>query len=378
MNNDIALEKIKKYLDDSTVFFDPDKETYNILKSCTTEEIQAEEILNNLNKIGEIKEYPEFLQKFFDKAFKALEYLEEKDKEIEDIMKELEKEHEILKEELKKRGIEYKDELNPMEKYKEQTYNEKKDNISDLKDDLDKLKDKNYILKNNEKELGKAFDEELTEEIEAKEFENSKHNDEMEKINENAQNNKKQLVNPTLEDFKNHYEFMEENQTDLSRLNIEVEYKDDSTVEVKIGYKGTEVDETKQQIICNYDSNQLEYFDNEIMPYLVEKHVIESGGIKNKEENAEKETLDTVNANDEAMLIIGTAAGAAYAKKEIDENIITYVDNPEKEVKDKGIAKQIRREFYNNNGTENKGSFIIIFIALLTLITLIVFILIKK
>lgn len=378
MSNDIALGTIKKYLDESAFFFDPDKETYKILKSCTTEEAQPEEILDNLTKIGEMKEYPEFLQKFFDKTFKALEYLEEKDKEIEGIMKEIEIEHETLKEELKKRGIEYNDELNPMEKYKDQTYNEKRDSISDLKEDLNTLKDKNYILKNNEKELGKAFDEELVEKIESKEYENSEHNQEMEKINEMAENNKKELINPTLQDFRNYYEFMEENQTDLSRLDIQVEYKDDSSVEVKIGFKGTEVDESKQQIICNYDSNQLEYFDKEIMPYLVDKHVIESGGIKGKEEDAEKETLDTTNVNDETMLIMGATAGAAYAKNIIDENIVTYVDNPEKEVKDKGIARKLKRDIENNSGLENKGTFVIIFVSLLTLITLIVFLLIKK
>lgn len=83
-NKDIELEKIKKYLDDSSCFFDSDKETYKILKSCTDKEMQAEQVLDNLIKIGGIKEYPEFLKSFYDKTFKALEHLQEKDKEIED------------------------------------------------------------------------------------------------------------------------------------------------------------------------------------------------------------------------------------------------------------------------------------------------------
>lgn len=375
MSYDIELEKIKKYLDDSTVFFDPEKETYKLLKECSAEESTARDMLEKLSKIGEIKDYPEFLRNFYDKSFKALEYLEAKDKEIENIMEELDKEHEILKDELKKRNIEYNGELNPKDKYVNQSYNEKKENIDELKDDLENLKDKNYALKNNEKNLGEAFDEDLVKEIEASEHEDATHNNEMEKINELADKNKIFFNNPTVNDFKNYYQNLEDNQTELSKLDVTIEYKNDSSVEVRIGYKGTEVNEQQSQVICTYDEKQMEYFNNEILPYLVEKHVIDSGGIKDKE--AEDDSVKSENVNGEALAIIGSMAAVSYAQHEMDENVVTYVDNPNKEVKDKGIARQIKRDFNNITGVENKGSLVILLMFILVVIVLVVFLLIR-
>ena len=344
-NSKDNVDTIKEYLMNIRVCFSPNQKTHSLLIECGNPKLNPDQMLDKLEQVGKLKEYDKDFEKFFDKTFQALECIERDGEDIDKIMKEVEREYRLIEKRIKK--------------------------ITD-KQDTERI-DKEAL-----------YEQILKGEVEQDDYENIVNKEETEeKINEAMQKNEKGIVNPTLDEFKDYYEFMEKNQTDSEKLDIQVEYKKDASVEVKIGYKGSENDEDKQQLVCNYDKDQLESFDEEVMPYLVEKHVIDSGGIKGKEYDEENKKTNSINVNGETMLIIGAGAGAAYAINEMDQNIITEEELEKVEEKqnlkeNKGIARQIKRDFYNNNGLENKGTFIIIFVSVLTLITLIVFMLIKK
>ena len=369
MNNNIDIRAIKKNLGEVSGLFDPNKPTYKILTECANDEnITSDELVKKLSTITDSKDYPMELRNYFYKTIKDLDYLNEKDKEIERLQNDIVKENDELMAEMKKRNVDYYEPLQFNNDYKNLTYNEKQEYIEKLKNDLENLKSKNLSLKENEKKLGEEFSEELIQKTESNDLQESQMDEKMEKINKEALETKF-LANPPLDELKRNYEFMKNYQTDNSKLNVEVNYKNDGNIEVSIGYKGTEVNEKYPLVSINY--TDIDYFNKEILPFLVNEHV--EDGVKDKDQTDEQ--IESENSYDETLSIAGNKDVVENTSQTIENHMNYYIDNKEKVNinKPKVLVRKLDNSAYSNSNV-----YIILFIVFLVIIIItVIFILFK-
>ena len=362
--NNIDIRAIKRNLREISGFFDPNKPTYQIITECANDEnITAKDLIEKLGTITDSSEYPMELRDYFYKTMKDLEHLKEKDKEIEQLQIDIVKENNELMVEMKKRNVDYYEPLEFDENYKNLTYNEKQEYIEKLKKDLENFKNKNMSLKENEKKLGEEFGEELTEKTESNDLQETQIDEKMEKINEDAVKTKF-LANPNIEELKRNYDFMKDYQTESSKLNVEVKYKDDGNIELNLGYKGYEVNEKYPLVSINY--TDMDYFNKEVLPFLVQEHV--EDGVKSKEQT--NEAIESENSYDETLSIEGNKEVVNNTSQTIENHMDYYIDNKNEVNLNK---PKIRVRELDNSAFSNYSVYVVFFVALLiiTIITVI-------
>lgn len=373
MNNNIDIRIIKKNMLEVSKLFDPSNETYQIINATASNpQSTTEDLLITFKKIGDLKEYPKELANYFYKTYNDLQALDELNKEIESLMNDINKENELLMEEFKKRNVEYQENFQFETDYDKMTYNEKKEYIEKLKEDLNTLKEKNKKIEESEKELGEKFDEKTLEEVNSPDLKESFHNEKMQQINEDAENNYKVYVNPTLDDVTTFYNYMQDNQTEESKLNVEIDFdsKGLGEVNVKIGYKGTEVNEAYPMLLLNY--TDVDQFQKEVLPFLIERHMVDSDEIKKRNEGTE---LNSENSFGETIQFKGNSEYISEISNDMDEQIQMYVDAPEQQNKNK---PKVRVRDLENSAYASYGLYIILGVSIITIIVLIVYLLIRN
>lgn len=323
MFNNISIEHIKKQLASVKELFDPSKESYRLLNNCISNNFTAYDMLGELNKIGNTNEYPMELQNFFIEKYKELTMLAEMDLLIKQTLDKITSKNRELEAELKKRNVFYNVNISYNKDFEQMTYIEKKEYLDRLDKDLLIFDEKLKAIK-KEKVSGDSFDEKLDEKLENKEMTSPNHNEEIHRIQEDSMKNIRVFTNPMLENVKNFLNYYKFNQRENSTLNLKIEYNTSSGVVLDIGYKGTEVNENDVLTRCVF--SDMNYFQSDIYPYLLEEHIID-GGIKGYD--IEKEQLKSVNLNDEGLEVIGSD-DVVKQTENILENQVTYVDSNER------------------------------------------------
>ncbi len=353
----IYLERIRRDLLLVSQYFDPAKSSYAILKSCSSSQ-DATTMLENLYKLGSTKDYPDSFRDFFQETENMLKALIEIDKKIENTQNQINEKYNELEKEFEKRGIKYDNEFYLDNNYKDLSYVQKKEYLEKLEKQLQKVDIALDDGIKKEKELGQKFNEKL------EEMTNSEDNNEKSKlqnIQKNAEDNYKIVSNPDEKFVTTLIEYFRSNQKEESKLNINIEYKGDS-VELNIGYKGKVVNEQDSLYKCVY--SDMDYFNKEIKPILIEEHILESETNSKLEdgkltsENELGESLEVTGNEDEAI--------------EIQQEINYYIDSKTKERKN--TNQKVRKLTPYNKAFSNITIFIIIFIILI--LTLLVILLI--
>ena len=242
--NNISIEIIKKQLEEVKQLFDPSKSSYQILNSCTANNMTAEEMLNQLKKLGDTKNYPQELRQFFYNRYQELEALSTLDQNIKENLEKLNQANQNLEQELKTRNVNYISPIKSNPDYLNMTYNDKKQYLSQILEETDKIKNQKIAV-NKEKLLGEKYDQTI---IEANSVDTNKQ--EINKIQKDAENNKVTYINPLLSDVRNYYNYFKTNQREKASLNVKVDYTNSNAIKVNIGYKGTEVSEKEPMIEC--------------------------------------------------------------------------------------------------------------------------------
>ena len=354
--NNASIENIKKALDNVKHLFDPSKSSYQILNNCTRENMTASDMLIELNKIGDTKDYPEELRKFFYNRYQELEALAKLDQEIKIREETISKLNQELSIEFQKRHEEYSVKIDFNKNYFSMNYNEKKEYLAKLNNDIETLKNQKRSL-NKEKTSGKEYDQELT----SKDIEYNK--EELNNIQEKANKNKITYVNPLINNVKNYYNYYQTNQKENSNLNVAIEYIDNNNIKLNIGYKGTEINENEPLIECIFSDPN--YFEAEIYPYLVHEHVVE-GGIKGY--NIKENKLKSENINDEHLEVKADPEKLNQTAFYLDQEIVR-----EDQVKENEINKPKVRKLVNEN--ERIGIANVLIITLFIIFALIIFLL---
>lgn len=204
-----------------------------------------------------------------------------------------------------------------------------------------------------EKEVGSSFSEGF------KEGEKSATN--IEKVDEEAQNNIKVIINPDIATVLNYLNFYYSNRKSDSNVSLKVEKEaGGSNRTLSVTYFGTEVSEKEPRV--NFHFNNSEYFDNEILPVVINTYANENVSLASVNENntyqnvAESgDTLEMTNMDSEKVL-------------ETDDYL-------EKEKKCKKGHALVRRD---NNSYGISNTFFIVLVVLIILIGVLTFILLRR
>ena len=363
--NNVSIENIKKSLEDVSKFFDPTKNAYSVIKACTLSEMTAEDMMFKLTKIGSTNNYPKELQDFFYNRFEELKLLAEKDKQITSLLGEIERKTRELENNFNKRNIVYNGSFINNDNYFKMTYNEKKDYIFKCNEEIKKLDNQLQAL-SLEKKSGESFDEKMNANDKNEDEFVLKNNEEIKRIQEESEKNIIYFNNPSARDVLNYLNDYRNNSQDNSRLNVKIEYQNDSSVKLNIGYKGIEVNEKYSMIECNFSDVSL--FNQEIYPILLEEHVID-GGIKGY--NVENNNLISENLNEEGLEIEGNSYMIGQTGRYLDSQQALVNDNVNK-LENKNVRVRKLENPYNSNAAKANG--IIVVISLMFMIALILLI----
>lgn len=363
--NNVSIGSIKKSLEEISKFFDPTKSTYSVIKSCIGDEMTAEEMLMQLLKIGNTNNYPIELQDFFYNRFEELKLLAEKDREILVYFQEIEKKNKQLDIEFKKRNIVYNGDFVTNFDYLNMTYNEKKEYIFKCKEEIKKLDNQLEAL-SFEKQSGESFNEKMNTDNQVKDEFVLKNNEETKRIQEESKKNIIYFNNPSVRDVLNYINDYRNNSQDDSRLNVKIEYQNDSSVRLNIGYKGVEVNEKYPMIECNFSDVNL--FNKEIYPVLLEEHVID-GGIKGY--NVENNNLTSENLNEEGLQIEGNSYMIGEAGRYLD-NQKALINKDVYKLENKNVRVRKLQKPYNSNAAIANG--MVVVISLMFMIALVLFV----
>ena len=344
MFNNISTEHIKKQLASVKELFDPNKESYRLLNNCISNDLNAYDMLGELNKIGNTGEYPMELQKFFIEKYKELTMLAEIDLLIKQTLDKITSKNRELEVELKKRNVFYDVNTSYNKDFEKMSYIEKKEYLDSLNKDLFQFDEKLIAIK-KEKKSGDSFDEKLEGKLENKEIASPNHDEEIRKMQEESMKNIRVFTNPMIENVKSFLNYYRSNQRENSTLNVKVEYNTSSGVVLDIGYKGTEVNENDVLTRCVF--SDMDYFQSDIYPYLIEEHIID-GGIKGYD--IEKDKLKSVNLNDESLEVIGSD-DTVNNTGNILENQVAYASSNERVNKNNKV--RVRKLDFDKMGKVN-------------------------
>lgn len=358
--NNISIDHIKKQLASVKELFDPNKESYTLLNNCISNNLSAYDMLEQLNKIGNTNEYPVELQNFFVEKYKELCMLAEVDLLIKQTLDKIYSKDRELEMEMNKRNVFYTGNISYNRDFEKMTYIEKKEYLYALNKDLLAFDDKLLAVK-KEKESGESFDENLNKKLENQEITGTKHNEEINKIQEESMKNVRLFTNPMLENVKSFFNYYKSNQSENNFLNVKVEYDASYGVVLDLGYKGTEVNESDVLTRCVF--SDMNYFQSEIYSYLLEEHIID-GGIKGY--NVEDNKLKSVNLNDENLEVVGSDDVIRQTADALDDQVV-YVDSNEKENKNNKV--RIRKNDFDKAGKVN----VLIIAILMVVVVFVVF-----
>lgn len=361
----VSVDYIKKRLNEVSSAFDPNLDTYKIIKGCVNNNFTSEKMMYELLKIGSTKNFPKEFQNFFYETFEELKLLVEKDKEIEFLLNKIEQKHHELQNEFLKRNLNYDVEFIRNNDFLNMTYEEKKDYIYVCQKELNKLEYQLSAL-SLDKKSGEKFDKKMEADSSRDNEIVFGNNEEVKEIQEKSEKNVIYFNNPSANDVLNYINDYRSNAQSNSRLNISVDYQSDGYVDLKIGYIGNEVNENYPMIKCNF--SDVNFFNDEVYSMLLEEHVID-GGIKGYQ--IENQNLKSENLNEEKMEVSGNT------------NVIlqtgVYLDNQKdmdydlsNERKNKKVMVRKLDNPYNSSVARANG--IVVVISLIFIIALLLFI----
>ena len=267
MFNNISLEKEKQALRDTFPYFNQDDEKemkiYKVFERCARENVEEKQMIAALQDLGDLNDYDIGIRNFVEARISELEYLQkqnqktndlneeketkEENKESEEI-KEIKEESKKIEENLQNRNIEYENDIKTINyeqddrQINQAYFEENKEEINEekeLKNDLELLKEQNKALE-KEKTTGEEFDKKIEEQTQSKYLNNSTHNEQMERIQKDAVNNKKIMDDNSLEAVHSYYSYYVNNQTDKSKMDVQINYDGNDKVEINFAHKGEE------------------------------------------------------------------------------------------------------------------------------------------
>lgn len=180
------------------------------------------------------------------------------------------------------------------------------------------------------------------------------------KIQEEVSKNVKVYSNPLIADVKSFVNFYRENQSDNSSFSIKIDCVDNSNIKLNIGYSGNQVNEKYPEIQCLFTNS--EYFQESVLPYLIQEHVID-GGIKGY--NIEENKVSSENLNGESLKIAGSESLIKQTEVELQNNV--YVDDMERKQENTKVRKL---EIPNKYGVSNFVGITILLVAVIVALIL--------
>lgn len=363
--NNLYLEKIRNNLKTVSKYFDPTKSSYAILMGCIKGRT-AEEMIKGLLTLGNNKDFPNEFREFFYNTYKMLDMLIVMDKEIINKQQKINENYEAIKNEFHDRKIDYNSSFKMNNDYEKMSYSQKKDYLEKLDKQL-KLVDnalQNGI--NKEKKSGQSFDENINDLSFAEETNTEK--GKVDAIQNNASSNVKIVVSPSANDVIGIINYYRENQNNDSKFFFNIDYSNNG-VTLDIGFKGNKVNEKEPLFKCIY--NNMEYFNKEIRPTLIEEHVLD-GDVSSRVENG---TFESKNETGETM----SATGDPNAVLDTSYELNNYVDSRSNTRKNKNV--RVRKlevpDYMKHAAFVNNSAFIILVFGVVVILIICLFIFIK-
>lgn len=366
--NNVYIEKIKMYLREVANYFDPQKSSYQILMR-TINSSNASEMLDELNKLGLTRDYPENLKNFFGETYKMLEAIEKQEQQINQNNNQIKEKGQEVKEELNKRNIDYNLEYGIEKQLDKMSYVEKQEYIAKQEKQLKNIELALEKGIKQEKTSGDEFDDRIYNLTKPEALSNDK--GEVRKINEDARNNKLYLLNPDSNDVLTIIGDLRETQTNNNKLNIKINYENSKMVTLQIGYKGTQVDESKPLYNCVYSDS--DYFKASILPVLLSEHLIDD--VNKFQENG---SLNSENSDGETLEVTGNEKEVNFVNNEINGYVDDYNIKKSMQTNKKNVRVRLDENIYKSAASLSVTIYVIILVvAIFILIVLLLILKIK-
>lgn len=317
-----------------------------LVKDKTSSEILEHlKVLEKSNDSSFVKSYIEGIKKDLYEFLKVEKEIINEENKLNSLIEEIK--DELIKRNINTQGIKLR-----MLTYDRDDLDKQKEYLKELRLRYSYLDETRKSIK-KEKEVGSSFSEGF------KEGEKSATN--IEKVDEEAQNNIKVIINPDIATVLNYLNFYYFNRKSDSNVSLKVEKEaGGSNKTLSVTYFGTEVSEKEPRV--NFHFNNSEYFDNEILPVVINTYANENVSLASINENntyqnvAESgDTLEMTNMDSEKVL-------------ETDDYL-------EKEKKRKKGVVRVRQD---NNSYGISNTFFIVLVALIIVVGVLTFILLRR
>lgn len=362
------LNEIKSSLREILSFLDPDGSYYQIVKNCSEDYMSAEDMLKEFRSLRNIKSDVPEIPLYFEYMYNAIDSVVKLDKQINDAMDEAQKLNEEIRAEFANRNIPYEIQFVRDNSFLDMTFDQKLNFLEQLRADNETLKDKLKTFE-VEKKLGDEFDKKLDEkEVSMGGVLSPNQVSEIDKIQRDASNNYRLIVNPALDVVMNNINFYKDNQSENSVFDLKINYEKSDSVDLEISFKGTSVNEKYPKIVFNF--TDVEHFNSEILPHVTNDYA--KDGINEVSKNENEITSDNIYG--ESLTITGNS-------KYIDTSpVVHYTENflENSKIDEKvnvldNSKKLVRTLKFDNKGINNVLIYFII--AFLFIIVICVFIL---
>ena len=363
------LEDIKNSLREVLPFFDSDSSYYQIISNCALSNVSAEEMLSEFSSLRNIKSEAPEVSLYFENMYNAINSFVVVNKRINDAMDEAQKLNEEIAFEFSKRNVSYNTEFVRDNSFLQMSFEQRKNF-------LDKLLLDNEVLKGKlksfevEKKLGDEFDNKLEEKDVSFDGVLPNQVSEIDKIQRDASDNYKLIVNPSLDVVMSNVNFYKDNQSDNSIFDMTINYEKSDSVDLEISFKGSNVNEKFPKIIFNF--SDVSYFNSDILPRVTNDYA--KDGIKDVSKDGS--VISSSNIYDESLTITGdskyidSSPVVKYTEdflenSKIDERVNVF-DN----------KKLVRTLNFDNKGINNiLVYFIIAFLFIIVICVVILFVL---
>lgn len=351
-----SISEIQKKLSYFKELFDPEKSTYPIIRDIADNKYTPEEALDKLLTIDNMYEMPKNVQDYYDIILNDLKNLVDDRKKVK-LREELLKQASMnIESNLHDRKIDLN--ANTLEQHEENdTQAKQQAYINNLSSENNKLDNVNQSLK-KEKEVGQKFDDKFVQST-------LTYGNQLEKINEEALNNVKIVVNPSVADLRNYVNFYKSNQRDDQTFNIRINGSP-SQRSIELFYKGYNVNEKISKVVFEYTSE--EAFDSKAIYEIVMLYANDA------------ETLSSTNENNKYVNV--SSNGDTL---EINDMPVEFTDNVDKNINemqkddqllyDKRNVKKLVRKLDDVASAEMLKIFVLIVIIF---VILVVFLLIRR
>lgn len=317
-----------------------------LVKDKTSSEILDHlKILEKSNDSSFVKSYIEGIKKDLYEFLKVEKEIINEENKLNSLLDE-------IKDELIKRNINIEGIKLRMLTYDRDNLDKQKEYLKELRLRYSYLDETRKSIK-KEKEVGSSFSEGF------KEGEKSATN--IEKVDEEAENNIKVIINPDKVTVLNYLNFYYSNRKSNSNVRVKIEKEaGGSNRTLSVTYFGTEVSEKNPRV--NFHFNNSEYFDKEILPIVLSAYANENVSLSSINEN---NTYQNVSESGDTLEMTNMDS----------EKVLETNDYLEKEKKRKKGAARVRRD---NNFYGISNIFFIVLVVLIVLIGSITFILLRR